>query len=114
MTVEETDNVVVNSDPHDSTAGVLPPRVEEKRALEIAATISAQRIAATSTGRAQAAHALALARPDAKVMAWYVDAYQANLAESHAVRCLESSHTVNWTTARGNCSTPSMYSRKLV
>ncbi len=62
------------------TVSALPPRVEEARLLEIAAELPGKTITAISTGRAQAAEQLALARPDATVSCWYIDAYRADKA----------------------------------
>jgi 16S rRNA G1207 methylase RsmC len=61
----------------------LLPRTEELRLLEIASELPGNRIASTSTGRAQAARSLAVQRTDAEVVCWYIDAYQANLAATH-------------------------------
>jgi len=69
-------------------AGPLPARPAEAHALEVARTLlaeqsaanlpaasltSAPRIVCTTTGRAQAAHALAIAFPAAQVTAWFLD-----------------------------------------
>ncbi len=62
----------------------LPARVEEQRLLEIAIGIPGKRIGAVSVGRGQAAEQIAKERPEAKVVCWFIDGYQANLAKNHA------------------------------
>lgn len=64
----------------------LAPRIEEKRLIEIATTLPGKRIAATSTGRGQAAETLAGDRSDASVTCWYLDGYVAELAKQHATQ----------------------------
>ena len=51
----------------------LPPRPAEAHALEVARGLPGTRIVCTTNGRAQAAHALAVERPDAAVTAWFLD-----------------------------------------
>ncbi len=51
----------------------LPPRPAEAHALEVARSLPGSRIVCSTAGRAQAAHALALERPDAAVTAWFLD-----------------------------------------
>ncbi len=63
---------------------VLPPRIEEQRLLEIALELPGSRISSISTGRAQAAQAIAVSRPDATVHAWYIDAYRTQKAIEHS------------------------------
>jgi 16S rRNA G1207 methylase RsmC len=58
----------------------LPPRPAEAHALAIASGLPGERIACTTVGRAQAAQALALARPGARVVTWFLDRYQHDLA----------------------------------
>ena len=63
----------------DATAP-LPPRPAEAHALALASTLTGSRIVCTTVGRAQAAQALAAARPDASVVTWFLDRYQHDLA----------------------------------
>lgn len=58
----------------------LPARPAEAHALEVAATLPGTRIVCTSTGRGQAARALAEARPDAHVTAWFLDLHPCEAA----------------------------------
>jgi 16S rRNA G1207 methylase RsmC len=58
----------------------LPPRPAEQRALEIAQSIAAERILCATVGRAQAARQLAVDRPNARVVCWFLDQYQEFLA----------------------------------
>lgn len=58
----------------------LPPRPAEAHALAIASGLPGSRIVCTTVGRAQAAQALAAARPEAGVVAWFLDRYQHDLA----------------------------------
>ncbi|MFM9059014.1 MAG: class I SAM-dependent methyltransferase [Planctomycetaceae bacterium] len=51
----------------------LPPRPAEAHALDVARSLPGTRVVCTTAGRAQAAHALALERPDASVTAWFLD-----------------------------------------
>jgi 16S rRNA (guanine1207-N2)-methyltransferase len=54
-------------------AAPLPPRPAEAHAIAVARSLPGARIVCTTTGRAQAAHALAVERPDAAVTAWFLD-----------------------------------------
>ncbi len=54
----------------------LPARPAETHALAVAEALPGSRIVATTVGRGQAAHALALARPEATVASWFLDFYQ--------------------------------------
>ncbi len=56
-----------------NSAEQLPARPAEAHALAVARTLPATRIVCTTTGRGQAAHALAIERPDAAVTAWFLD-----------------------------------------
>jgi 16S rRNA G1207 methylase RsmC len=58
----------------------LPPRPAEAHVLVIAGGLPGERIVCTTVGRAQAAQALALARPEARVVTWFLDRYQHDLA----------------------------------
>jgi 16S rRNA G1207 methylase RsmC len=58
----------------------LPPRPAEAHALEVARGLPGTRIACTTTGRGQAASALARERADAHVTAWFLDLSQHDLA----------------------------------
>ena len=60
--------------------GPLPPRPAEAHALEIARDLPGERIVCTTLGRAQAARAVAAARPGAEVSAWFLDLFQHDLA----------------------------------
>lgn len=51
----------------------LPARPAEAHALAVARSLPGDRIVCTTTGRAQAAHALATERPAARVVAWFLD-----------------------------------------
>lgn len=55
------------------TAEQLPARPAEAHALTVARSLPARRIVCTTAGRGQAAHALAAERPDAAVVAWFLD-----------------------------------------
>jgi 16S rRNA G1207 methylase RsmC len=55
------------------TAEPLPARPAEAHALAVARSLPARRIVCTTAGRGQAAHALAAERPDAAVVAWFLD-----------------------------------------
>ena len=57
-----------------------PARPAEAQALAVAATLPGSRIVCTSVGRAQAAHGLAIARPDASVAVWFLDRHQCDAA----------------------------------
>lgn len=65
---------------HQSTE--IPPRPAEKRLTEVILTIPAKRITLVSTGRSQAAKAIVDARANCEVTSWYIDNYQASLAQS--------------------------------
>jgi len=56
-----------------SSAEPLPARPAEAHALEVARTLPGDRIVCTTVGRGQAAHALAVDRPAARVVAWFLD-----------------------------------------
>jgi len=58
----------------------LPARPAEAHALAVARTIPAARIVCTTSGRGQAAHALAIERPDAAVVAWFLDRHPCDAA----------------------------------
>ncbi|MFM8434504.1 MAG: methyltransferase, partial [Planctomycetia bacterium] len=58
----------------------LPARPAEAHALEVAQALPGERIVCTTAGRGQAAAALALARPEARVAAWFLDLHQHDLA----------------------------------
>jgi 16S rRNA (guanine1207-N2)-methyltransferase len=60
----------------------LPARVAEAHALEVARTLPGRRILGTTTGRGQAASALAAERPAATVVAWFLDRHLHDLAVS--------------------------------
>jgi 16S rRNA G1207 methylase RsmC len=55
---------------------IPPARPAEAHALAVAATLPGERIICTTTGRAQAAAALAAERPGACVTAWFLDLYR--------------------------------------
>jgi 16S rRNA (guanine1207-N2)-methyltransferase len=59
---------------------LLPLRPAEQRALEIARPLVGERILATTVGRAQAARQLAIERPTARVVCWFLDEFQRLLA----------------------------------
>lgn len=67
--------------PH-AVAESLPARPAEAHALAVARTLPGTRIVCTSTGRAQAAHALAAERPDANVVAWFLDLHPCDAARA--------------------------------
>lgn len=67
--------------PHD-VAEPLPARPAEAHALAVARTLPGERIVCTTTGRAQAAHALATERPDASVVAWFLDLHPCDAARA--------------------------------
>ena len=58
----------------------LPARPAEAHALEVAQALPGARVVCTTAGRGQAAAALALARSDARVTAWFLDLHQHDLA----------------------------------
>jgi 16S rRNA (guanine1207-N2)-methyltransferase len=58
----------------------LPARPAEAHALAVARTLPGERIACTTTGRGQAAHALAAERPAAAVVAWFLDLHPCTAA----------------------------------
>jgi 16S rRNA (guanine1207-N2)-methyltransferase len=64
------------------TEGVeqLPPRPAEAHALAIASGLPGTRIITTTVGRAQAARALSVERPTARVVTWFLDRHQYGLA----------------------------------
>ncbi len=68
---------------HEGATGATPsppPRIAEKAALAVASHFAANRIVCTSTGRGQAAWELSQARPEAKIVLWYIDQFQQRLA----------------------------------
>lgn len=64
------------------TEGVeqLPPRPAEAHALAIASGLPGTHIITTTVGRAQAARALSVERPTARVVTWFLDRHQYGLA----------------------------------
>lgn len=58
----------------------LPARPAEAHALAVARTLPGERIACTTAGRGQAAHALAVDRPSASVTAWFLDLHPCTAA----------------------------------
>lgn len=62
------------------SAEPLPARPAEAHALAVARTLPGARIACTTSGRGQAAHALAIDRPDAAVTAWFLDRHPCDAA----------------------------------
>ena len=62
------------------TAEPLPARPAEAHALAVARTLPGERIVSTTAGRGQAAHALALERPTATVVAWFLDLHPCTAA----------------------------------
>jgi len=58
----------------------LPARPAEAHALAVARTLPGERIVSTTAGRGQAAHALALERPTATVVAWFLDLHPCTAA----------------------------------
>jgi 16S rRNA (guanine1207-N2)-methyltransferase len=60
----------------------LPARPAEAHALAVARTLPGERIACTTTGRGQAAHALAAERPAAAVVAWFLDLHPCTAARA--------------------------------
>ena len=58
----------------------LPPRPAEAHALVMARGLPGARIVCTTVGRAQASLALAVERPEAGVVSWFLDRYQHDLA----------------------------------
>ena len=65
-----------------AVAEPLPARPAEAHALAIARTLPGSRIVCTTTGRAQAAHSLATERPDASVIAWFLDLHPCDAARA--------------------------------
>lgn len=61
-------------------ASGLSVRPAEQRALEIARSLVGKQILCTTVGRAQAARQLAIERPAARVVCWFLDEYQRLLA----------------------------------
>jgi len=71
--------------PHAASTPVsdqLPARPAEAHALAVAHGLPGSRIVCTTTGRAQAAHALAVERPDASVTAWFLDLHPCTASRS--------------------------------
>ena len=58
----------------------LIARPSEQRALSLAQSLGGRHILSTTVGRAQAARQLAVERPDARVVCWYLDQFQQLLA----------------------------------
>ena len=67
----------MNSEPES-----LPARPAEAHALAVARTLPGSRIVCTTVGRAQAAHALAVERPDAAVAAWFLDLFPCEASQA--------------------------------
>jgi len=65
-----------------AVAESLPARPAEAHALAVARTLPGTRIVCTTTGRGQAAHALAAERPDASVVAWFLDLHPCDAARA--------------------------------
>ena len=65
-----------------TVAESLPARPAEAHALAVARNLPGSRIVCTTTGRAQAAHALAVERPDASVAAWFLDLHPCEAARA--------------------------------
>lgn len=65
-----------------AVAEPLPARPAECHALAVARTLPGTRIVCTTTGRAQAAQALAVERPDAGVVAWFLDLHACDAARA--------------------------------
>ncbi|NDC64116.1 MAG: methyltransferase domain-containing protein [Planctomycetia bacterium] len=61
-------------------ASPLPARPAEAHALEVARGLPGERIVCTTTGRGQAARALAAERPAAAVTAWFLDLFRCEAA----------------------------------
>jgi 16S rRNA G1207 methylase RsmC len=59
---------------------ILPPRIAEARALAAAIKLPGERVLCTTLGRAQAASTLAIQRPEAQVVCWFLDQHQQQLA----------------------------------
>jgi 16S rRNA (guanine1207-N2)-methyltransferase len=62
------------------SAEQLPARPAEAHALAVARTLPGGRIVCTTAGRGQAAHALAVERPEAAVAAWFLDLHPCTAA----------------------------------
>lgn len=75
---------MIDSASNDVHLPTLPAKLAEARALEIAAEAPGERVLCTTLGRAQAALALARARPAASVCAWFLDEHHQRLAAAHA------------------------------
>ena len=63
-------------------ADPLPARPAEAHALDVARTLPGTRIVCTTTGRGQAARALAVERPEATVTAWFLDLHPCEAARA--------------------------------
>ena len=63
-------------------ADPLPARPAEAHALDVARTLPGTRIVCTTTGRGQAARALAVERPEATVAAWFLDLHPCEAARA--------------------------------
>ncbi len=74
---------MIDSASNDVDLPTLPAKLAEARALEIAAQAPGERVLCTTLGRAQAARALARARPSASVCAWFFDEHHQRLAAAH-------------------------------
>ena len=86
QSTESTETELQSGQPTYDSSIRLPPRAEEARLLQVASDLPGEAIVAISTGRAQAAETLALDRPNAKVQAWYIDAYRTNQAIQHSTQ----------------------------
>ncbi len=62
-------------------------RPTEAKLLEVSKTIPGRSIVVVSNGRAQSAAVLATERPNAKVVAWYLDKYRCELARDFHSNC---------------------------
>ena len=63
-------------------SGETPARPAEQRLAEVVSTIPAKRITLVSTGRSQAATTIAQSQNNCTITCWYLDGFQAALAES--------------------------------
>lgn len=75
---------MIKPDASNEPRRMLPARPAEQRALEVAAALPGERVLCTSVGRAQAALSLALARPAARIWAWFLDQHHQWLAFQQA------------------------------
>ena len=58
-------------------------RPAEQRLAEVVLTIPARKIVLVSTGRSQAAEIILDSRPKSDVVCWYIDSFQASLAQEY-------------------------------